>query len=732
MDDLLDEFLAEANENLDNLDTDLVRLERNPDDRQLVAKIFRVIHTVKGGAGFLGLDRLGALAHACEAVLARVRDGEVKADGAMVSLVLEGLDHIKDLLTEVEAIRKEPPGEDGDLVARLQAFAAGQATRAVPKEDRRVPGGSTELDGSIEAARTDVAWALPDAAPTSNLPAPVREEAPAAESEHAGHGGHSIRVDVDVLDSLFTNVGELVLARNQLAQSLPGFEDGAAASVFRRLNAVTAALRDGILAARMQPVRNAWSRLPRQVRDLGRDLGKRIELRTDGGDTELDRELLERIRDPLTHMVRNAADHGIEAPAERRAAGKPETGTISVTARHQAGYVVIEVADDGRGIDVEAVGRRAVAQGLVSAAALSEMPDERICEFIFAPGFSTAATVTNVSGRGVGMDVVRANIEDLGGSIALHAARGSGSTFVMRLPLTLAIIAALLVEAGGQRFAVPRLNVEELVRASATGDPGVETINGAPLLRLRGVHLPLLRLTDVLALAPAQARDEFLRIAVVQAGGRRFGLIVDAVGDTEEIVVKPVPPIIREVGLYAGTTILGDSSVAMILDPNRLAATLSATAVAEPESRSRELVKVPEPAAAFLLVRIDDRQWAAVPVASVVKLVEVDLERVEHVRRRPVILDDDAVVPLASLDGAVPANGEGRAPAVIIGDGTHRMGLIVRQILDIVEAPTSRRLPPDGLGSLGVMQVDGRAVDILDPDYHLQRISGDDGAPSVV
>ena len=377
-----------------------------------------------------------------------------------------------------------------------------------------------------------------------------------------------------------TLVSELVLTRNQLLQLARTQENNSFAVPLQRLSHITSDLQEGVMKTRMQPIGNAWNKLPRLVRDLSREMDKKIELIMLGADTELDRQVLELIKDPLTHMVRNSGDHGLESPAERRAAGKPETGHITLNAYHEGGHIIIEIADDGRGLPLDRIRAKVLKNGLATEAELAGMSETQLQRFIFRAGFSTAAVVTAVSGRGVGMDVVKTNIEKIGGTIDLKSVPGAGTTFTIKIPLTLAIVSALIVEAGGERFAIPQISVVELVRAQKEAGRGhneagseivIERINDTPVLRLRDRLLPLVNLNDLLALGESKNDDTGAYIVVAQVGASSLGIIVDRVFDTEEIVVKPVAPILRHVTMFSGNTILGDGSVIMILDPNGIA-----------------------------------------------------------------------------------------------------------------------------------------------------------------
>lgn len=481
MDDLLADFLAETNESLADLDVALVKLERVPDDQDTISLIFRLVHTIKGTCGFLGLARLERVAHAGEDVLGRVRDGKLAATPTIVSLVLAALDRIKHIVSALAVSGTEPAGNDQLLIDQLNAVADGRAPTDQPEAEE-------------EAQASGV------------VAEPAAIEAVVAEATVANQ---TIRVTVDVLEDLMTLVSELVLTRNQLLQLARGQENSPLAVPLQRLSQITSDLQEGVMKTRMQPIGNAWNKLPRLVRELGRELDKQIELVMLGAETELDRQVLELIKDPLTHMIRNSADHGLEAPAQRRAAGKSETGRITLNAFHDGGHIVIEIGDDGRGLSVERIRAKVLANGLATEAELAAMNNNQIHSFIFRPGFSTAAEVTAVSGRGVGMDVVKTNIERIGGTVDLKSVAGQGTTFTIKIPLTLAIASALIVEASGERFAIPQISVVELVRAQRGGKRSDHVIERITIRRFCGFAIVCCRsLTSMISCNSARMRAQ--------------------------------------------------------------------------------------------------------------------------------------------------------------------------------------------------------------------------------
>ncbi|CBS90826.1 hybrid sensor histidine kinase/response regulator [Azospirillum lipoferum] len=787
MDDLLSEFLTETNENLSVLDVELVRLEQNPNNPELLSNIFRLVHTIKGTCGFLGLPRLEKVAHASENVLGKFRDGELTINPEAVSLILQALDTIKSLLAVLEATEAEPPGDDLPLIERLNLCAEGKlggpspAAAAPPPppppptapavaaaEERPVtldelealwnstPGPNDAPAAAAPAASTAVATRAPEPAeepaPSQDLVVPEAEPAaakvpapvvPVSAGSAGGNAGgadagaeaatkesavaaQTIRVNVDLLENLMTMVSELVLTRNQLLQILRSQKESEFAAPLQRLNHVTSELQEGVMKTRMQPIGNAWAKLPRLVRDLAHELNKKIDLQMLGADTELDRQVLELIKDPLTHMVRNSADHGLEIPAERLKAGKSETGRITLNAYHEGGHIIIEIQDDGKGLAIDRIKQKAIQNGMASEIELASMTDQQIIQFIMKPGFSTAAKVTNVSGRGVGMDVVKTNIEKIGGTIEIKSAQGKGSTFVIKIPLTLAIVSALIVECAGERFAIPQISVVELVRAASDSEHTIERLKGTPVLRLRNRLLPLVSLQQLLRLddsedAKKPADETF--IVVTQVGTYTFGIMVDRVFDTEEIVVKPVAPILRHIEMFSGNTILGDGSVIMILDPNGIASATGEMAMGEAAGKETTAVQTQrqEDKMALLLFRAGEGAPKAVPLSLVARLEDVDLATVEMSNGLPVVQYRGKLMPLVPIDPNFMLGKEGRQPVLVFADGDRSMGLIVDEIVDIVEEKLNVQLAAERPGLMGSAIIAGKATEVIDAGFFLTQ-----------
>ncbi|MFG3597090.1 chemotaxis protein CheW [Bradyrhizobium sp. RDI18] len=768
MDDLLREFLTETSESLDTVDNQLVRFEQDPSDAKILDNIFRLVHTIKGTCGFLGLPRLEALAHAGETLMGKFRDGmPVKAEA--VTLILSSIDRIKEILAGLEATETEPEGTDEDLIEKLHAMAEGGSHAAeAPPEPAPAPvvaappvapamtkGTLVEqvLERPLrpgEVSLDDLERAFRETA-TEAAPAPVAKAAPAPEAKEAKEtakakparkpvamdadgevadkiANQSIRVNVDTLEHLMTMVSELVLTRNQLLEISRRNEDTEFKVPLQRLSNVTAELQEGVMKTRMQPIGNAWQKLPRIVRDLSGELGKQIELEMHGADTELDRQVLDLIKDPLTHMVRNSADHGLETPAERLAAGKGEQGTIRLSAYHEGGHIIICIADNGRGLNTERIKAKALQNGLVTEAELEKMTEAQIHKFIFAPGFSTAAQVTSVSGRGVGMDVVRTNIDQIGGTIDIKSVAGEGSSVTIKIPLTLAIVSALIVEAAGDRFAIPQLSVVELVRARANSEHRIERIKDTAVLRLRNKLLPLMHLKKLLKIDDGSSSDpENGFIVVTQVGSQTFGIVVDGVFHTEEIVVKPMSTKLRHIDMFSGNTILGDGAVIMIIDPNGIAKALGASGSSAHEMADEAAAAHgfgSEQLTSLLVFRAGSAQPKAVPLGLVTRLEEIATDKIELSNGRYMVQYRDQLMPLVQMAG-VTVQTSGAQPILVFADDGRSMGLVVDEIIDIVEERLHIEVAGQQDGILGSAVIKGQATEVIDVGHFLPMAFAD-------
>ena len=727
MDDLLREFVTETNESLDVVDVELVRFEQDPNNAKILDNVFRLVHTIKGTCGFLGLPRLEALAHAAETLMGKFRDG-LPATNDAVTLILSTIDRIKQILDSLEREQREPEGADEDLISDLEKMVErlAPAAEAAPPQyavgtltlqvlERPLRPGEDSLD-DLERAFRETPVDPP--APKPAKPAPAEP----AKDDPTKIANQSIRVTVDTLEHLMTMVSELVLTRNQLLEIVRRHEDSEFKVPLQRLSNVTAELQEGVMKTRMQPIGNAWQKLPRVVRDLSNELGKQIDLEMQGAETELDRQVLDLIKDPLTHMVRNSADHGLETPEQRRAAGKPEHGRIRLSAYHEGGHIIIQVADDGRGLDTDRIKAKAIAQGLVSEADAEKLTEAQIHKFIFTPGFSTAAKITSVSGRGVGMDVVRNNIDQIGGTIDVKSVAGVGLSFTVKIPLTLAIVAALIVEAGGDRFAIPQIAVIELVRARAGSEHRVERIKDTAVLRLRDKLLPLTRLSQLLGTETEPGDLERGFIVVTQVGSQSFGIVVDSVFHTEEIVVKPLSTKLRHIAMFSGNTILGDGSVIMIIDPNGVALSLGSAVTSQLDANKAADTRhaaADEQTTSLLVFRAGSSQPKAVPLSLVTRLEEIDARKIELSNGRHMVQYRGHLMPLVSMNDSVRVKSEGAQPLLVFSDGARSMALVVDEIIDIVEDRLDIQVGGDNSGVLGSAIIKGQATEIIDVGHFL-------------
>ena len=794
-DDIIKEFLVESCENLDRLDRDLITLENNPNDREILASIFRTIHTIKGTSGFLAFNQLGAVTHVGESLLGRLRDGQLELDREITSALLALVDAVRQMLASIEATGGEGERDDSGLISRLtglqQAPAAPAQTPAqtpaktTAKSDvAPVPEGAAEtaaLPSSVAASSMgDILMQRAGVTPAEVLLAAGKQKegdprhmgeilveqgvarpADGVEAQHlqqAARGpsasDRTIRLDVSLLDQLMNLVGELVLARNQILQFANNTEESGLLATSQRLNLITSELQEGVMKTRMQPIGNIWSKFPRTVRDLALDCGKQVRVEMEGEETELDKTLIEAIKDPLTHLVRNAVDHGIERPEVRQAAGKDPEGRLFLRAFHEGGQVNIEISDDGAGLDQARIRNKAVQKGLISADQAGRLTDHEIVNLVFQPGFSTAEKVTNVSGRGVGMDVVKTHIEKIGGTVDLQSKAGQGVTVRMKIPLTLAIIPALIVTSAGERYAVPQVNLLELVGLEGEqARKGIETIHGVPVYRLRGRLLPLVHLKSTLqtteevkketrresspepaaqldSAAATAIRPGRVNIVVLEANGRHFGLVVDEINDTEEIVVKPLGKHLKHITVYSGATIMGDGKVALILDVIGLAQRANllgegrerilgeeVEATAEGANGKQQLVLFTGPADSRmavplnLLARLENipgtqversgNQWVTQYRGQILPLIRVS-HALEERRHRPSADDVLSLPTTAQLQ-------------VLVLENEHQsFGLVVNQILDIVESTLQPQSPATRAGVLHSSVIAERVTELLD------------------
>lgn len=728
--EIIAEFLVESHENLDQLDRDLVELEQQPDSRERLSSIFRTIHTIKGTSGFLAFNRLEQLTHVGETLLSRLRDGEAVMTPAIAEALLSMVDTVRALLEVIERTSSDTDRavDVAPVVAVIEDLLAG-------REPEPSTGTLAASEAGGAAEEPVVSPAVSSAAPPAPEPAAEPEPEPEWDGvERRTRVDSSVRVDVDLLDDLVDLVGELVLTRNQLIQRSLASDDLELVRASQRLDLVASELQESVMKTRMQPIGQVWSKMPRVVRDLSHQLGREVELVMEGHETELDRSLLEAVKDPLTHLVRNSLDHGIEPPDVRAAAGKPAKGTLSLRAYHESGQVVVEIADDGKGIDPERIAAVALERGVVTRDQLSRMEGREVLGLIFRPGFSTAAAVSNISGRGVGMDVVRTNIERIGGSVDVTSEPGRGTTTRVRIPLTLAIIPALVVGEGSERYAIPQANLVELVRIE--GDDlqrDVEDLAGAPVLRLRGKLLPLVSLAGVLGGEPAPG-GEAITVVVLQSDDVRFGLCVSTVHDTQEIVVKPIGRQLKGLAMYAGATIMGDGRVALILDVAGIATT---SGVGATQAEAVDLrTGVADDRTALLVLEVADGRRAALPLAAVARLEEFERERIERSGTAEVVQYRDGILPLVRLATAIglpDTSDRGNQVSVVVhetagsgGRAGGAVGIVIDRVLDVVEVAVSASEVGRRTGVTGSAVVQDRVTDLVD----LEAVVARSGVPA--
>jgi two-component system, chemotaxis family, sensor kinase CheA len=768
--DIVRDFLVESYENLDRLDRELVGLEKNPHDREALGSVFRTIHTIKGTCGFLGFNKLEKVAHAGENLLTRLRDGKLTLNRELTTGLLGMVDAVRQMLGSIEASGVEGERDDTALIAtltRLQQSASdvpairqSSSTTAAPLSSigdiLMQTAGVTEAEILLAAEKQNEGdprrlgeilveqGAVRPGDVVDALRIQQSSRVPGAASDS------TIRVEVRLLDKVMNLVGELVLARNQVIQFANHVKDPGFLAASERLNLITTELQEGVMKTRMQPIGNIWGQFPRTVRDVASGCGKEVGIEMEGKETELDKTIIEAIKDPLTHLVRNSVDHGIELPEDRVKAGKDRAGRLILRAFHEGGQVNIEISDDGAGLSGEHIRKKAIERGVLTAEQASRMNEREIFNLIFLPGFSTAEKVTNVSGRGVGMDVVKTNVEKIGGTVDIQSTLGRGTTVRLRIPLTLAIIPALVVTCNGDRYAIPQVSLLELVRLRTDeAGRGIEWVHGAPVYRLRGRLLPLLYLSRELRLAADEggrtAKDDAVNIVVLQADERQFGLIVDQIHDTEEIVVKPLRKQLKTVKTFAGSTIMGDGKVALILDVLGLAQRARVVT----ETRARVLSeRAPESAPdagekqAFLVFVGAANSRMAIPLSTLARLEEFPASQVEMSGDQWVTQYRGQILPLIRLnlvlEGrrnrqrallAPPAADAPPLQVLVLRHDGRSFGLVVEQIVDIVQGPADVRSPPTRPAVLYSVVMGDRVTELLDIPAIL-RIADGNGAHS--
>ncbi len=821
--DIVKDFLVESYENLDRLDRELVGLEKNPEDRNALAGVFRTIHTIKGTCGFLGFNKLEKVAHVGENLLTLLRDGVLKLNPEITTALLSMVDAVRQMLSEIQSTGQDGNDEYPQLIEKLTRLAStggstkgaapepkppakpvdsgaassakGQVPATPPKEkepeapmnDKTSPpsdpksskkgkagdsahkpthgkiGGVLVERGMVDAEKLAQALEQQEQGDRRKVgeilvslefakPEDVLAAQQILESKPREAVAETIRVGVNLLDKLMTLVGELVLARNQLLQYTSTVENSGLQTISQRMNLIATELQEEVMKTRMQPIGNIWNQFPRTVRDVALGCNKEVEIEMEGKETELDKTIIEAIKDPLTHLVRNAVDHGIELPDDRVKIGKSRTGRLILRAFHEGGQVNIEITDDGAGLNVERLRQKAIERGIHTAEQANRMSEREIFNLIFLPGFSTAAKVTNVSGRGVGMDVVKTNVEKIGGTVDVQSTLGQGTTVRVRIPLTLAIIPALIITCGGDRYAIPQVSLLELVRVeSGEGRTGIELVHGAPVYRLRERLLPLVFLRKELRLGEngktGVQQDDAVNIVVLQADERQFGLVVDEINDTEEIVVKPLRKQLKSIKTFAGASIMGDGKVALILDVMGLAQRASVIT----EARGRGATEKAAAAAAsgpekrsFLLFSGPDQARMALPLDVLARLEELPASQVEKSGTHWVAQYRGEILPLINLAYALEerrrrlrhkklvehAAEDAPIQVLVCNHQGTRIGLVVEQILDIVEDSAEVKHPASRPGVLYSAVIQGQVTELIDIPAILQS-SGAESTQSI-
>jgi len=729
------DFVIESNEILDQVDLQLVELESSPGDTNVINSIFRTIHSIKGAAGFLGFEKLQSITHIGENILDKLRAGKIVFSSDVATALLQLADAAREILSNVYVDGKEGETDYSELINVLTVLNNESETRVIKEESQIEESGEEEPPTEIvsmedkKTAKKKSRVAQPSQTETENLP----PEKPIDE-DRATQTDTSLRVEVSALDKLMNLVGELVLARNQILQFSSVYTDPSFLRTTQRINLITSELQDQVMQTRMQPIANIWNRFPRVVRDLAKNCNKKVSLVMEGKETDLDKTLIEAIKDPLTHIVRNAVDHGIEAPEVRAIAGKFAEGVITLRAYHEGGQVIIQISDDGAGLDADKIKAKAVEKGVIKPERAARMSQQEAFKLIFIPGFSTAAQVTNISGRGVGMDVVKSNIESIGGSVDLTSSLGQGTTLTVKIPLTLAIIPALLVLTGSQRFAIPQVSLLELVRVeeSEIADK-IERIQDSSFYRLRGDLLPLVYLDKTLGIDHkcktdhgVEIEEDVVNIVVLQSEGQQFGLVVDGISDTEEIVVKPLGKLFKNLSVFAGATIMGDGRVALIMDVLGLARRvhIEAEQTRKDEFVGESAAEVEDDGAAdretLLIISLAESDRMAIPLSIVDRLEEFANTSVEHIAGRNVVQYRGGVLPLVDVGlffTGTPVENEGNddlKQVIVYSENGKSVGLVVGNILDIVNESFTVEQKGIRNGIYGSAVIQDRITDLLD------------------
>lgn len=741
----LREFLVESHDGLNQIERDVVLLEKDPGNDAIINNIFRNVHTIKGTTGFLAFHHMEKLTHAGENLLGALRNGQILLDREIVGALLSLIDSLRGYLDTVEV-----QGSDGSVSCDAEAAKLNQllqnrlniTTSCVAQEASVVTQTIAPVQAVVKEPETRTVSSFQttekqefSASPSPKVPSPTTEKASAIATQDTNGSSSvdsTIRVDVAILDKLMTRVGELVLARNQIIQFTNMLGNSDLVSTTQRLNLITTELQEGVMKTRMQQIGNVWAKFPRMVRDLAAICGKEVRIEMEGKETELDKTIIESIKDPLTHLVRNTVDHGIEKPGVRIQNGKPSEGCLFLRAFHEGGQVNIEISDDGAGLNLERIKEKAVEKGLISQEQASKLAERETCQLIFLPGFSTAETVSNVSGRGVGMDVVKTNIEKIGGTVDLQSVRGVGTTIKIKIPLTLAIIPALVVSNDGSRFAIPQVNLLELVRLEGEQEKNsIEWLQGTPVYRLRGRLLPLVYLRNVLNTKVKEGGcSDVINIVVLRADDRQFGLVVERINDTEEIVVKPLGSQLKNVPVYSGATIMGDGKVALILDVLGIAH--KANVVAKDRSRSmHETSKSTKEntgcTQTLLILSTGSERRLAIPISQVARLEKIPTDTIEYAENSEVVQYRGEILPLVRLADILGIEetlepDDGLLNVIVYIEDNQSYGLVVHRIVDIVETAIELKQQSKRRGLLGSAIIQDFVTDYVDLPSIIKQI----------
>lgn len=702
--DDIEAFLIESYENLNQIEQDIISIEKVSEQREAVVRIYRSLHTIKGNCGFLPFPKLESLAHAGENLLSSLRNRQLAITPTIINTLLQILDSIRQILSQIEATRHEGDCDYSSLITSLTQLQ------------------STEQPMIAPAVNPQASQVNPD---TKHLNHEFPEVSTLTASESS-----QIRVNVNLLDQVMNLVGELVLTRNQVIGFSTKFKDSSFAATCQHLSLLTSQLQEEIVKTRLQSISTIWQKFPRVTRDLAIASGKQVKVDMEGIDTELDKSIIEAIKDPLTHLVRNCIDHGIELPAERTACGKSSVGRLFLRAFHESGKVNIEIGDDGRGLDLEKLKKRAQQLGLVSAVEAASMSESEAINLIFLPGFSSSEQVTNLSGRGVGMDIVKSNIDKINGTIEIHSQKGQGTTFKIKIPLTLAIIPALIVTSGSDRYAIPQASIQELVRLEAQAVNQIEMFYDVPVYRLRDTLVPLVYFNQVLQIPNSDTNLGMFSLVIVQVDNYQFGLVVDTIEDIQDIMVKPLGKQLKALSLFAGATILGDGTVTLIIDVVGLANRSGVTATQKQQLLIENARKDQDQVIdrqTILLFEGPEGARMGIPLAIAFRLEEILYSAVEKVGNQYVVQSYGKILPLIDLHKVFSHNYEHHLDEqsrvtvaetlqiVIVSPSSElSVGLVVERILDIVEEPLTITGVSSRPGVLLCAVFQGQITEILD------------------